>query len=423
MADKVEVCLPQGRVIGARDTGVSCFHGIPYGEPPVGELRFAAPVPSRWQDVCDATKQPVVAPQLPSRLRDAMGDFHADQHEACLNLTVWTPATDDAARPVVVWLHGGAWQSGGILPWYDGSRLAIEGDVVVVAVSYRLAALGWLPLPGATANVGLLDQELAVDWVVKHIASFGGDPKSITLMGQSAGATNICAMLARKPSFSRAILQSASLGRGWRSAQEGERLAQAYMEACDIHSLAQARDVSVDVLLHAQQHPVVLKTLQQEASGRSLFAPVLDGTILPTDMTAALTRAVGSADVLVSYTRDEMAAFPGQGVNPASAAIGDVIFDQPARSWASDAVDQGMLGWLARFDVAPTERFGACHCIDLPFVFGTLNRYAQAPMLSGLSAEAAESLSTETRRAWIAFIRGQSPGWPQAPYQQILTAS
>ena len=94
---------------------------------------------------------------------------------------MWTPAADGRRRPVVVWLHGGAWQSGGgALDWYDGARLAALGDVVVVAVNYRLAALGWLHQPGQTANVGLLDQECAIDWVLDHIQDLGGDPARVT---------------------------------------------------------------------------------------------------------------------------------------------------------------------------------------------------------------------------------------------------
>lgn len=422
MSDAVEVGLPQGTLRGLRTAGISRFSGIPYGQAPLGPLRFAPPEPARWSGQLDVTGPAPIAPQLPSRLRDAMGDFIATQDEDCLRLTIWTPGTDAARRPVVIWLHGGAWQSGGILPWYDGARLAAQGDVVVVAVSYRLAALGWLTLPGGTPNAGLLDQELAVDWVIKHIAAFGGDPTALTLMGQSAGASSICAMLARQPRFSRAILQSAALGRGWRSAAQSEKLAQAYMNACGVRSLDEARELPVSTLLAAQQHPVVLQALQDEGSGRSLFAPVRDGAILPEDMDAALARAVTHADVLVSYTRDEMAAFPGQGVNAASAALGDEFFDRPARAWAANAASHGRQSWLARFDVAPTARFGACHCIELPFVFGNLDAFAHAPMLRGLSISAAASLSQQTQRAWIAFIRGQSPGWLPAPHQHVLTA-
>ena len=210
MSDAVEVGLPQGTLRGLRAAGISRFCGIPYGQAPIGPLRFAAPEPACWSGQLNVTGPAPIAPQLPSRLRDAMGDFIATQDEDCLRLTIWTPGTDAARRPVVIWLHGGAWQSGGILPWYDGARLAAQGDVVVVAVSYRLAALGWLALPGGMPNAGLLDQELAVDWVIKHIAAFGGDPAALTLMGQSAGASSICAMLARQPRFSRAILDRKS---------------------------------------------------------------------------------------------------------------------------------------------------------------------------------------------------------------------
>ncbi|MVW71843.1 carboxylesterase family protein [Bordetella sp. 15P40C-2] len=446
MSETITIALPQGTVRGIRESRVLSFHGVPYGEAPVGPLRFAAPRPARWSGECDATRAAPVAPQLPSRLRDAMGDFDARQDEDCLRLSIWVPADgaiqqsqvrrggspvaapSDVAgspakphrRPVLIWLHGGAWQSGGILPWYDGARLAAEGDMVVVAVSYRLAALGWLPLPDATPNAGLLDQELAIGWVIEHIAAFGGDPEAITVMGQSAGATSICAMLTRQPRFSRAILQSGSLGRGWRSAEQGARLAHAYLGACGVNTTQEAAALPVETLLAAQQHPDVLKALQAEGSGRSLFAPVLDGDILTTDMQNALAAAVGRADVLVSYTRDEMAAFPGQGVNPQSAALGNAIFDQPARQWAADAIKAGRQAWLARFDVAPTQRFGACHCIELPFVFGTLDAFPDAPMLHGLKAVSAESLSQRTRKAWIAFVHGESPGWPMAPHQQIF---
>ena len=166
MSERVRTALRAGTLTGVRDGGVCRYSAIPYAQAPVGSLRFAPPQPATWRSDRDATRPGTVAPQLPSRLRGAMGDFSAEQSEDCLHLTVWTPAADGKRRPVVVWLHGGAWQSGGgALDWYDGSRLARLGDVVVVAVNYRLAALGWLYVPGQTANAGLLDQEAAIDWV------------------------------------------------------------------------------------------------------------------------------------------------------------------------------------------------------------------------------------------------------------------
>lgn len=438
MNQPVQAALRAGTLTGLRDArGVCRFSAIPYAQAPVGPLRFAPPQPTgpwgagdRSPDASaqgtaatsrDATRPGPVAPQIPSRLRGAMGDFDAPQSEDCLHLTVWTPGADAARRPVVVWLHGGAWQSGGgALDWYDGARLAALGDVVVVAVNYRLAALGWLYVPGETANVGLLDQEAAIDWVCDHIQDLGGDPQRITVMGQSAGASTICAMLARRPRFSRAILQSAALGRGFRTAQQAEALGLAFLHAAGVKSLDAARELPVSALLAAQQAPAVAEVLRAEGSSRSQFCPVLDGQILPHDIAPALRRAASRADVLVAYTRDEMAAFPGHGTDAADQQLGEQVFGAPSRQWAADAIAQGRQAWLARFDVAPTARFGACHCIELPFVFGTIDAYPTAPMLAGLPAPHAAQLTRHTQTAWLAFIRGDTPGWPMAPHQHIL---
>ena len=421
MSQFAEASLQAGTLTGVQQGGVCRYSAIPYAQAPVGRLRFAPPQPAAWRGKLDATRPGPVAPQLPSRLRGAMGDFSAEQAEDCLHLTVWTPAADGKRRPVVVWLHGGAWQSGGgALDWYDGANLARRGDVVVVAVNYRLAALGWLYVPGQTANAGLLDQEAAIDWVLDNIQDLGGDPQQLTVMGQSAGASSICAMLARRPRFSRAILQSAALGRGFRSAQQADALGQAFLAAAGADSLDAARELPVAALLAAQQAPAVAETLRAEGSSRSQFAPVLDGQILPLDIAPALKQAASRADVLVCYTRDEMAAFPGNGRTPADQDLGDAVFGAPSRQWAADAVAQGRQAWLARFDAAPTANFGACHCIELPFVFDTLPAYTSAPMLAGLPAEQAQQLARATQQAWIAFIRGETPGWPMAPHMQIL---
>ncbi|QYJ19609.1 carboxylesterase family protein [Achromobacter sp. ES-001] len=471
MNQTVQATLPAGTLTGVQERGGVCrFSAIPYARPPVGKLRFAPPEAATWQGDLDATQPGPVAPQLPSRLRDAMGDFNAPQSEDCLHLTVWTPAADGARRPVVVWLHGGAWQSGGgALDWYDGSALAARGDLVVVAVNYRLAALGWLYVPGQTANVGLLDQEAAIDWVFDNITGLGGDPERVTVMGQSAGASSICAMLARKPRFSRAILQSAALGRGFRSAAQAQALGQAFLEAAGVASLDAARALPASALLAAQQSPAVAEVLRAEGSSRSQFCPVLDGHVLPEDIAPALQRAASRADVLVAYTRNEMAAFPGYVANATRAEglattdnharahvdpspvgnvspchvdpsrvdhvkpghvdhvgpafddpIGDQVFGAPSRAWARAAVTQGRQAWLARFDVAPTARFKACHCIELPFVFDTVSAFGDAPMLAGLDAAHAQRLTAQTQQAWLAFIRGDAPDWPMAPHLHVF---
>ena len=421
MEERVTVSSKQGTLVGVRQQTVTRFSAIPFGQAPVGALRFKAPVPAEWSGTLDCTKRGPVAPQLPSRLARAVGDFEAEQSEDCLHLTVWTPAVGPKLRPVVVWLHGGAWQSGGgAIDWYCGASLAEKGDVVVVAPNYRLGALGWLYVPGQVANLGLLDQEAAIDWIVENIEDFGGDPDQITVMGQSAGASSIACLLARQPKFKRAIIQSASLGRGFWPAAQGALLGELLLEAAGATSLEHARRLPYDAFLAAQQAAPVVQALNAEKTGRALFCPVVDGEILPLDMDAALHNATGKADVLIGYTLNEMAAFPGWEINEASQRVGDEVFGARSRQWAADASAKGRNAWLYRFDYAPTKQFGACHCIELPFVFDALPTYDQAPMLASAKKEDLAVLTAQLQGAWIAFIRGGSPLWQGYPHLKIF---
>lgn len=416
----VTLRLRAGDINGVQLSGVQRFSGIPYAQAPIGPLRFRPPVAATWDGTLDATREMPVCPQLPSRLRGVMGDFEATQSEDCLKLTVWTPAADHKKRPVVVWFHGGAWQSGGgALDWYDGAALSRLGDVVVVGVNYRLAALGWLYVPGETCNVGLLDHEAALDWVEQHIADFGGDPSRVTAMGQSAGGFNIAAMLTRQPKFQRVILQSASLGRGFRDADTADELSQVFLQAAGVSSLDQARALPVESLLKAQQSESVAAALKAEGANRSLFCPVMDGLVIDNTQPDLLRLAAGRVDVLAGYTKNEMAAFPGTPVDARSDALGEEIFGAPARQWANDARAQGRHAWVFRFDYGPNPNHGACHCIELPFMFGNLDAFAQAPFLKGMDPAHGEYLAAKMQRAWVAFIRDGAPGWDEAPHVHV----
>jgi len=422
MDKTVVAALPQGEVVGGREGEVCRFSAIPYARPPLGELRFRPPQAPEWRGRLDATRPAGIPPQLPSRLRQAAGDFDVPQSEDCLHLTVWTPAADGARRPVLVWLHGGAWQSGaGALDWYSGAQLAARGDIVVVAPNYRLGALGWIAAPGETANVGLLDQEAAIDWIVEHIEALGGDPRNVTVMGQSAGAMSIACMLMRRPRFQRGILQSASLGRGFRSLDKAHEIAGIYLRAAGAADLEQARTLPVQALLEAQQAAPVLRWLADEGAQRSLFAPVADGAVLPRRPEEALKAAAAQVDVIAGYTLDEMAAFPGGGLDPASQVLGDQIYGAATRQWAADATAQGRQAWCYRFDHRPNPAFGACHCIELPFVFGTREAFRDAPMLRGLRTQDVERLTGEMQSDWLAFVREGRPGWAPWPQQRIFS--
>lgn len=411
----------QGEVLGLRQHGVAVFRAIPYAAPPLEELRFRAPAPPATYKTLDCTKPGPLAPQLPSRLEDVMGPLNLPQSEDCLHLTIWTPGVDQKKRPVVVWLHGGAWQSGGGAPdWYSGEKLAACGDIVVVSPNYRLAALGWIYAPGVTANLGLLDQEAAIQWVHDNIEKFGGDPTNITLMGQSAGGSCIAALLSRRPKFRRAIMQSASLGRGFRPAAEAAELGRVVLEAAGVSTVEEARHLPYQDLLNAQRAPAVLEALKSGEIGRALFCPVVDGEVITDDIAAVRQRAAGRADVLIGYTLNEMAAFPNVGINEASQEAGDRIFGVPSMVWAEQAKAQGRSAWAYRFDYAPTERFGACHCIELPFLFDSFDAFETAPMLAGKQEHDARRITEQIQHNWISFIRQGTVDWPAYPHIESI---
>src|SRR6185312_6663854 len=190
-----------GLLAGSWEDDVASFLGIPYAEPPTGELRWAPPVPAAgWEGTRTATERGPIAPQPPSRLEAVMGPMRAPaMSEDCLNLNVWTPAPGSAEQlPTLVFIHGGGYMSGsGSAAWHDGHALAAHGPAVVVTINYRLGALGYLYLPpelsgGETiANAGLLDQRLALEWVRENAAALGFDPDNVTVFGQSGGAHSV----------------------------------------------------------------------------------------------------------------------------------------------------------------------------------------------------------------------------------------
>jgi len=211
-----------GKLRGVRDRGVHVFRGIPYARPPVGELRFRPPQrPQPWTGIRDATQFGPAGPQYAGALGLALKLLVGRTGEDCLTLNIWTPAPDAGRRPVLVWIHGGAFILGaGSQSLYDGSVLVCRGDVVVVTINYRLGGLGFLRLKElsagripATGNEGLLDQIAALEWVRDEIGGFGGDRGNVTIFGESAGAMS-CATLLGSPRaqglFHRAILQSGS---------------------------------------------------------------------------------------------------------------------------------------------------------------------------------------------------------------------
>jgi len=449
-----------GDLQGAWRDGVATFRGVPYAEPPLGELRFAAAQPIRaWTGLRDATEHGPIAPQLPSRLRPAMGDFRRAQSEDCLTLTISTPAPDSKPRPVLVLLHAGAWMTGaGSLDWYDGTNLAREGNIVFVGVNYRLGALGWLHRSGiAEGDAGLSDMIAALSWVRDHIAAFGGDPDRVTVMGQSAGATSIGRMLMlpeARALFHRGIMQSGGYGRGaYTSVMAGERAGQ-FLRLLDIdpeagNAAARLQAVEVPRLLEAQVE--LARRNARFAYPGTMFMPVFPGAMTLDEMLGAIAEGADGKPLLIGATADEVHAFfaadpalldpphdavvrrfggeakleryrarrPGGSVMDLLADLAtDETFLRPAMRLAEAVARRGGAAYAYVFDwSAPGSRFHACHCVDLPFVFGTFDAWAGAPMLAGGDATQMAELSAAMRRAWIAFVHGDEP-WPQHDVQQ-----
>lgn len=261
------------------------FLGIPYAQAPIGELRFKAPKSvEKWEGIMQATKWPPFCVQPSMTLASKSSPVHVltkIMSEDCLYLNIWTPSLKfnrNQRRPVMVWIHGGAFQYGGIsVDENDGSALALLGDVVVVTLNYRISAFGFLnannDLNGPN-NVGLLDQRAALEWVHNNIKQFGGDPQQVTLFGESAGGHSVgLHMISPKsyPFFKRAILQS------------GVPISQ--LRAYDVNSDTKGSVTgdSISSIMMAKRLKCFVPTPEQEAMEASSTSQAMNETYTATD--------------------------------------------------------------------------------------------------------------------------------------------
>jgi para-nitrobenzyl esterase len=311
-ADPGLVKTASGTVRGIVAPDHRLFAGIPYAAPPVGPLRFAPPAPApAWQGVRDAAR---LGPRC-IQDRGADPEFGRQTDEDCLTLNVWTPPVapgGDERRPVMVWIHGGAFVngSGGA---YDSRRLAQRGNIVVVTLNYRLGALGFLAhpalgAPGGVGNYGLADQQAALRWVRDNIADFGGDPDKVTVAGESAGGMSVCDHLVAPDSqglFRAAIIQSAPCQ------------AQATLSVAEKSSLEYAAQVGCG---DAQSAARCLRALPADKLEKSpwyfavgndtLVGPVTDTKVLPANPVAVFADGrAATVPVMIGTNRDEFTLF------------------------------------------------------------------------------------------------------------------
>ncbi len=467
----------KGAVEGAatQDGRVISFKGIPFGAPPVGQLRWQPPAPA------DAWTKPLNAKHFGHRCFQSDGyndmTFHdSGASEDCLNLNVWAPAdARPGSLPVMVWVYGGGFVTGGTSEYrQDGQWLAHHG-VVVVSMNYRLGIFGFLSLPTLTAesphhasgNYGLMDQAAALAWVKRNIANFGGDPKKVTVFGESAGSFAVSTLMASplsKDLFQRAIGESGgAFGRGGLAYQplaERESRDAAFLDkAFGTSDVGRLRDIAADDILRAVISPTarpgaVGGRAPVEPPATQRFGPSIDGYFLP-ESVEAIYAAGRQAHVplLAGWNADEgrgqilsakppvtSASFKAQAEKEFGArsskflALYPATSDEEARNAAADYAGDRFIAfstwrWIeaqAKTGDAPVYRYfftlgspgdnnheaamGAFHSDEIEYVFGVLDSRSGAKW-----RPEDRRLSEEMIEYWTNFARTGNPNGPGLP--------
>ena len=468
-----------GPVVGFSDEGVNAWLGMPYAQPPTETLRWRAPLPaSNWSDTFEALSFGSACPQI------------GKGHEDCLFLNVWSPENSESL-PVMFWIHGGGNSLGeAATSLYDGARLARENNVVLVSINYRLGPLGWFRHPALhsakesnqdnaadrSGNYGTLDIILALEWVQKNIAQFGGDTNNVTVFGESAGAFDTISMMASPLAaglFHKAISQSGGMTLNTIAVAEnysddgvpGHRLSSRevvnelliHLEKANNRTEAKTLQLAmssdeISTLLY-DLSPTDLIALYGEGMGGMLDFPALfaDGHVLPSDMSNqeifSNAENHNSVPIILGTNRDEVKLFMAFG-HPAINRLGAFPtgfndlegYNRDSRygteGWKVTAVDQladamldarGSDVYAYRFDVddwrdlgmiSLQDLLGAAHALELPFVFGNFPKPLRVIFPDANQGEF-DKVSISMRSYWANFAYTGSPGTGQEGKQKV----
>jgi para-nitrobenzyl esterase len=461
--DELVVRTRQGRVRGRVIDGVAVFKGMPYAAAPFGPNRFGLPQPAAtWDGVRDAFEYGPTVPKPPYFPPfDAIIPEPAIPGEDCLNLNIWTPDPGNRDLPVMVWIHGGAFSNGsGAVPGYDGGRFARNG-VVCVTINYRLGADGFLFLGDGIANLGLLDQVAALQWVQENIAVFGGDPARVTVAGESAGAMSVTTLLSMPRAqglFRRVIAESgaghhaltpatARMVGGYLADKLGVPATREAIGRVPVESLTAAQ-VALSADAFGAPDPV---RWREVAANLMPFEPVLDGVVVPALPIERVAAGAGAeVDLLVGTNTEEQRLFMvpsgaidamNDGMLAATAnayrlpdrAV-DVYRSSRPNATAGDLLAAIATDWFFRIPAVRLAeahatgrganhvyefawrspqfggRLGACHALEIPFVFDNLDSEGNDPLLG---TDPPQALADEMHAAWVRFISDADPGWPR----------
>jgi para-nitrobenzyl esterase len=463
-ANKAVVTLSLGQLEGSHQGGMFAFKGVPFAAPPVGERRWLPPQPVEpWEGVLQAVQFGMTAPQNPIPAGPGPRDEPEPQSEDCLYLNIWSPGLDNRRRPVMVWIHGGAFSIGsGSAPMYEGSVLAQRNDVVVVTVNYRLNLLGFLNLKEATdgkipatGNEGLLDQVAALKWVQEHIAAFGGDPDNVTIMGESAGSMSIACLLtmpAARGLYHKAILES-GVGTTTMPLEKAAEVGRLFLKVTGISSddIEALHALTVEQLLATEIELRRRMANPWELMRITVTAPVMDGEVIPQMPTHAIAEGVAKdIPMIIGSNLDEWKLFligepnkekvdraqiverlgrvipsryveeiveryyqarsqRGDDTSPLeilSAISTDVMFRIPALQMveAQQKHNPAVFNYLFTYK-SPVFGgiLGACHALEIDFVFATHD-----DQFCGAGPEA-DKLSETIQDAWTSFARTGNP--------------